>query len=65
MVMVDYDTMGPSLQRFGARFLKFSPTWQSCDFEVRKMSICRHSPESKWVLSPHCLKLEACEYDCT
>jgi len=42
-LMGDYDTMGPSLQLFGAIFLNFSPSWRSCDFEVREMLI---SPES-------------------
>jgi len=41
--MVDYDSVGPSLQLFRARFLNFSSSWQSCDFEVREMLI---SPES-------------------
>ena len=41
--MVDYDSMGPSLQLFGARFLNFSPILLSRDFEVRKMLIL---PES-------------------
>jgi len=42
-LMVDYDSMGPSLQVFGARFLRFSPSWRSRDFEVWEMLI---SPES-------------------
>jgi len=42
-LMGNYDSMGPSLQLFGSRFLKFSPTWRSRDFEVREMLI---SPES-------------------
>jgi len=41
--MVDHDSMGPSLQLFGTRFLNFSPNWWSRDYKVRKMSI---SPES-------------------
>jgi len=41
--MGDYDSMGPSLQRFAARFLNFSPSLRSRDFHVRKMLI---SPES-------------------
>jgi len=42
-LMGDYDSMGPSLQLFRARFLNFFPSWQSHDFEVREMLI---SPES-------------------
>jgi len=41
--MGNYDSMGPSLQLFGARFLNFSPSWLSRDFQVRKMLI---PPES-------------------
>jgi len=41
--MVDYDSMGPTLQLFGAIFLNFSTSWRSCDFEAREMLI---SPES-------------------
>jgi len=41
--MDDYDSMGPSLQLFEAKFLNFSPSWRSCDFEARKMLI---SPDS-------------------
>jgi len=41
--MGDYDSMGPSLQLFGATFLNFSYSWLSHDFEVRKMLL---SPES-------------------
>ena len=42
-LMVDYNSMGHSLELFGARFLNFCPTWQSRKFEVREMLI---SPES-------------------
>jgi len=41
-LMGDYDSMGPSLQLFGARFLNFFPSWRSRDFELREMLI---SPE--------------------
>ena len=41
--MVDYDSVGNSLQLSGARFLDFFPSWRSRDFEVREMLI---SPES-------------------
>ena len=37
--MGDYDSMGPSLQLFGARFLNFSASWQSHDFKVGEMLI--------------------------
>ena len=40
---LQYSIMEPSLQLFGARFLNFSPSWRSRDFEVREMLI---SPES-------------------
>jgi len=42
-LMDDYDSTGPSIQFFGARFLNFSPIWWSRDFEFREMVI---SPES-------------------
>ena len=42
-LMVDYDSTGPSPQLFGYRFLNFSPSWRSRDFEVREMVIL---PES-------------------
>jgi len=42
-LMGDYDSMGPSLPLLGARFLNFSPSWQSRDFKVRETLI---SPES-------------------
>jgi len=42
-LMGDYDSIGPTLQLFGARFLNFSPSWRSRDFEVRETLI---SPES-------------------
>jgi len=42
-LMGHYNSVGPSLQLFRARFLNFSPSWQSLDFEVHKMMIC---PES-------------------
>jgi len=38
-LMGDYDSMRPSLQLFRARFLNFSPSWQSRDVEVHKMLI--------------------------
>ena len=34
-LIVDFDSMGPSLQLFGARFLNFSLSWRSRDFRVR------------------------------
>jgi len=42
-LMVDHDKTGPSLQLFGTRFLNFSTSWWSRDFEVHEMLI---SPES-------------------
>jgi len=45
-LMVDYDSMGPSLQLFGTRFLDFSPSWRSRDLEVRKMLISGESTGS-------------------
>jgi len=36
-LMVDYDSIEPSLQLFGARFVNFSPSWRSRDFQVREM----------------------------
>ena len=47
-LVVDYDSMGSSLQLFGARFLNFSPSWRSRYFEVREMLI---SPESTRFIS--------------
>jgi len=41
--MVDYDSMGPSLQLFRTRFMNFSTNWRSRDFEVRETLL---SPES-------------------
>jgi len=38
-LMGDDDSMGPSLQLFRARFLNFSPSCQSRDFEVRETLI--------------------------
>ena len=35
--MADYDSMRPSLQQFGAKFLNFSSSWRSCDFRVHGM----------------------------
>jgi len=62
-LMVDYDSMGPSLQLVRARFLNFSPIWRSRDFAVCKMLISLESSGS-WVLSPHCLRLEVCDREC-
>ena len=42
-LMVDYYSMGPSLQLFRPRFMNFSSSWWSRDFKVREMFI---SPES-------------------
>ena len=42
---VDYDSMVPSLQLFGATFLNFSPIWRSRDFEDRETLT---PPESTW-----------------
>ena len=36
-LVVDYDSMGPNLQLFGARFLNFSTSWQSRDFWFREV----------------------------
>jgi len=42
-LIVDYDSMGPRLHLFSARFLNFSPSWRLHDFKVSEMLI---SPES-------------------
>jgi len=42
-LMVGYDSMGPSLQLFGSRFLNFPPIWRPHDFQVPEILI---SPES-------------------
>ena len=61
-LMGDYDSIGPTLQLFGARFLNFSPSWRSRDFEVssRNVDITR----MRCVLSPRWSRLEACDCDC-
>jgi len=41
-LMGDYNSMSPSLQHSGAKFVNFSASWRSRDFEVREMLI---SPE--------------------
>jgi len=42
-LMVDYYSMGPSLQLFRPRFMNFSSSWWSRDFKVREMLISSES----------------------
>jgi len=53
--MVDYDNMGPSLQRVGALFLNFLLSKLSRDFKLRGMSILQ---DFQRAIFPYCLMLE-------
>jgi len=54
--MVDYDNMGPNLQRVGALFLNFLLSKLSRDFKLRAMSILQ---DFQRAIFPYCLRLES------
>jgi len=53
-LMVDYDSMGPSLQLVGYRFLNFLLSKLSRDFKLRGMSILH---DFQRAIFPYCLRL--------
>jgi len=55
-LMVDYDNMGPSLQRFRAQFLNFLLSQLSHDFKLREMLILQ---DFQRAIFPYCLRLES------
>jgi len=54
--MVDYDSMGPNLQLFRARFLNFVLNKLSHDFKLRRMLILA---DFQRAIFPYCLRLES------
>jgi len=54
-LMVDYDSMGPSLQLVRARFLNFLLSKLSHDFKLLGMSVLE---DFQRTIFPYCLKLE-------
>jgi len=59
-LMVDYDSVGPSLQFSEPDF------WISPQLAVTWLQSSRNVDINKihWVLSPRCLRLEACDFEC-
>jgi len=55
------DSMGPSLQLVGARFLNFLLRKLSHDFKLRVISILQ---EFQMSVFPYCLRLELCGPAC-
>jgi len=59
-LMVDYDSMGPSLQLIRAWFLNFSSSWRHVTSKFMNVDITR----IHCILPLRWLRLEACDCDC-
>jgi len=59
-LMVDYDSMGPSLQLFRAWFLNFSSSWRHMTSKFMNVDITR----IHCILPLRWLRLEVCDCDC-